>query len=52
LPDYYRFVIIWEIPAGLKAPNPFGVAEVERPQSGGADCGYTFIRYAHAARKS
>jgi hypothetical protein len=32
------------IPAGLTAPKAFGVAEVEKPQSGGADCGYPFIR--------
>jgi hypothetical protein len=41
---HYNSVIITQIPAGLIAPKAFGVAEVEKPQSGGADCGYTFVK--------
>src|SRR4030095_5864981 len=44
LANHYDFVMITRIPAGLTAPKAFGVAEVEKPQSGGADCGCTFIR--------
>src|SRR4030095_3770552 len=36
--------MITRIPAGLTPPKALGVAEVEKPQSGGADCGCTFIR--------
>jgi hypothetical protein len=36
--------MITQIPAGLITPKAFGVAEVEKPQSGGADCGCPFIR--------
>ena len=42
--------MITRIPAGLKAPKAFGVAEVEKPQSGGADCGYTSALRAKGER--
>jgi hypothetical protein len=45
LANNYDFVMIWHIPAGLTAPKAFGVAEVEKPQSGGADCGYTSSKF-------
>jgi hypothetical protein len=48
LANHYNYVMLVPIPAGLTAPKAFGVAEVEKPQSGGADCGYTFIRRTDA----
>jgi uncharacterized protein affecting Mg2+/Co2+ transport len=41
LANDYNFVIIAGDTCRLIAPKAFGVAEVEKPQSGGADCGYT-----------
>jgi hypothetical protein len=42
---HYNFVMIADIPAGADNPEAFGVAEVERPQSGGADCGFLLYSY-------
>ena len=32
-----------KLSSGLTAPKAFGVAEVEKPQPGGAGCGYTSL---------
>jgi hypothetical protein len=42
--------MITRIPAGLTAPKAFGVAEVEKPQSGGAGCGHTSALRAKGQR--
>ena len=43
---HYNFVIISGDTCRADSPEALGVAEVEKPQSGGADCGYTAKKLA------
>jgi hypothetical protein len=46
LANYYNFVIVVRNLQDRQPRKAFGVAEVEKPQLGGAGCGYTFARAA------